>query len=76
MAQRIARALPWARISVLAGCSLAPPYTPLALTTPTPPAYKETGAWTPASPGDAAPRRELDALHCQLNERSRRRAIQ
>jgi NodT family efflux transporter outer membrane factor (OMF) lipoprotein len=38
----------------LAGCNLAPPYTPLTL--PTPPAYKETGPWTPASPNDAAPR--------------------
>ena len=45
-----------ALIGALAGCSLAPAYTPLTLTTPTPPAYKETGAWTPASPGDAAPR--------------------
>ncbi len=38
----------------LAGCSMAPKYTPLTLATP--PAFKETGPWTPASPDDAAPR--------------------
>ena len=38
----------------LAGCTLAPPYTPLTMTTP--PAFKEVGPWTPASPSDAAPR--------------------
>jgi multidrug efflux system outer membrane protein len=43
-----------AAAAALAGCQLAPPYTPLTL--PTPPAFKEAGPWTPASPGDAAPR--------------------
>jgi len=40
--------------SAVAGCSLAPPYSPPAVTTPT--AFKEVGPWTPASPGDAASR--------------------
>lgn len=35
---------------VLAGCSFAPKYQPV--TTPTPVAYKEAGAWAPAAPSD------------------------
>jgi outer membrane protein, multidrug efflux system len=38
----------------LAGCQLAPHYTPPSLTMPI--AYKEVGPWTPASPADSAPR--------------------
>jgi multidrug efflux system outer membrane protein len=44
----------------LAGCSLAPPYTPLTLATP--PAFKEVGPWTPASPDDAAGRGDWWAI--------------
>jgi NodT family efflux transporter outer membrane factor (OMF) lipoprotein len=40
----------------LAGCSLAPKYTPQTLETP--PSYKELGPWTPASPDDSTPRGE------------------
>jgi len=38
----------------LAGCSLAPPYAPPAVTAP--PAYKQAGEWAPAAPADAAAR--------------------
>ena len=38
----------------LAGCNFAPPYAPPP--TPQPLAYKESGPWTEAAPGDALPR--------------------
>ncbi|HZZ70139.1 MAG TPA: efflux transporter outer membrane subunit [Phenylobacterium sp.] len=44
----------------LAGCSLAPPYTPPA--TPIAQAYKEQGPWTPAAPADAQPRGQWWAM--------------
>ena len=41
---------------LLAGCNLAPHYTPPTLTAPPPPAYKQSGPWTPAVPADEAVR--------------------
>jgi len=38
----------------LAGCTLAPPYTPPLVATPE--AYREMGPWTPADPSDRTPR--------------------
>ncbi len=61
----------------LAGCDLAPPYTPPAVTIPD--IYKEardTGPWQPAKPADAAPRGPwwqyygdpaLDALEAKID---------
>ncbi|HEX4742767.1 MAG TPA: efflux transporter outer membrane subunit [Caulobacteraceae bacterium] len=41
---------------LLAGCNLAPHYTSPKLTAPPPPAYKQSGPWTPAVPADEAVR--------------------
>jgi multidrug efflux system outer membrane protein len=59
----MSRASPGALLAAaaLAGCSLAPAYAPPAV--PTPPAYKEIGPWTPASPADAAPRGDWWAVY-------------
>jgi NodT family efflux transporter outer membrane factor (OMF) lipoprotein len=60
----------------LAGCNLAPAYSPPSLTTPMPTAYKEGGLWTQAQPADALPRgawwtafrdAELDTLEGQVD---------
>lgn len=60
-------------LTALAGCSMAPPYRPPAVTVPA--AYTETGPWVPAAPGDAAPSQTwwtafgdgtLDALEMRL----------
>ncbi|KAK0360414.1 hypothetical protein LTR94_027393, partial [Friedmanniomyces endolithicus] len=40
-------------LTALAGCSMAPPYQPPAVSVPA--TYAEAGSWTPAAPGDAAP---------------------
>ena len=58
----------------LAGCNLAPPYTPPTVTIPD--SYKEAGPWQPAEPADAEPRGswwqeygdpELDRLEGQID---------
>jgi len=49
-----------AMAAVLAGCSLAPAYSPPA--TPIAPAFKEQGPWTPAAPADAQPRGQWWAM--------------
>jgi NodT family efflux transporter outer membrane factor (OMF) lipoprotein len=52
--RRTSLAVAAALASVSAGCSLAPPYSPPPVATPT--AYKEIGPWTPSRPDDDAPR--------------------
>jgi NodT family efflux transporter outer membrane factor (OMF) lipoprotein len=49
-----------AMAAVLAGCSLAPAYSPPA--TPIAPAFKEQGPWTPAAPADAQARGQWWAM--------------
>lgn len=60
-------------LTALAGCSMAPPYQPPAVSVPA--TYAEAGSWTPAAPGDAAPSQTwwtafgdstLDALETRL----------
>ena len=47
---------PGAAAVLLAGCNLAPHYTPPQLTAPPAPVYKQSGPWAPAVPADGAAR--------------------
>jgi multidrug efflux system outer membrane protein len=51
---RAARALPVALVLMVAGCDMAPDYTPPKIAVPA--AYKDVGPWSPAAPADDAPR--------------------
>jgi len=56
VADRLRAAIAAITLASLAGCSFAPPYHPAI--TPTPPAFKEAGAWQPAvAPGAIVPMR-------------------